>query len=117
MWPSISTGEESPRSEVLINIDPISNYAAIRQGDFKYVIGSSKSGEEWYGDTGREENYQAEGYSPDYNVENILMSKAGAAISNVITKNLTADEIYNLRNQATLECGVSEEDRVSKKIV
>lgn len=86
MWPSIS-GEvdQSPRAEVLVNIDPLFNYSAIRRGDFKYVLGSVDNGDEWYGETGREEDKQVEGDNPKYDPENVLMSKTGTAISGLLT--------------------------------
>lgn len=39
-----------PRNEVLVNIDPIDNYSAIIEGDFKLVQGVSRKGafDEWY---------------------------------------------------------------------
>jgi hypothetical protein len=40
MWESLSTGGPSPRTEFVYNIDDVDNpYAAIRMGDWKYVIG------------------------------------------------------------------------------
>lgn len=96
MWPSIS-GETTKndnngnnRAEVLVNIDPIFNYSAIRRGDFKYVLGTVGNGEEWYGETGRIENAIDEGQSPFYDPDHVLMSKVGTAISGL----LTAKQVY-----------------------
>ena len=87
MWPSISGEAVAPavRGEILVNIDPIFNYSAIRRGDFKYVLGSVGNGEEWYGETGRPENGEAEGRSPKYDPEIVMMSKAGTAIAGLMT--------------------------------
>jgi arylsulfatase A-like enzyme len=38
-WPSMISGGPSPRSEILHNIDPILQRAAIRSGDMKLLLG------------------------------------------------------------------------------
>ncbi|XP_043483335.1 arylsulfatase B-like isoform X2 [Leptopilina heterotoma] len=136
LWSTLVTEKNNPRSEILINIDEIANYAAIRRGDFKYVIGSTKNGELWYGETGREEEQQIEGCLPTYNPQEILMSKAGVAISGAITSKqiqqmrivrenesspslkskiqiLLQSEIIKLRNDAEVICNVKKEDEVT----
>ena len=134
LWSTIVSEKNNPRSEVLINIDEIENYAAIRRGDFKYVIGSVKNGEFWYGETGRPEQEEIEGISPEYKPQEILMSRAGIAISGVITSEqvkdirafrkskisgwkprvqmLTSHNILKLRRDAELKCNVKKEDEV-----
>ncbi|XP_014208813.1 arylsulfatase I-like [Copidosoma floridanum] len=142
MWPAI-TGESpaagNARAEVLVNIDPIFNYSAIRRGDFKYILGTVGNGEDWYGETGRTEDAEQEGRSPAYDPETVLMSKAGTAISGLLTakqvteiravrshtyervredaittaKLLTADELLKLRSTASIRCTVPESDRIA----
>lgn len=136
-WPSISRDDQtSSRTELLINIDPIFNYSAMRRGDFKYVKGSVENGDEWYGETGRKSDKLFEGEAPEYSAEKVLMSRAGTAISGLVTDRqvmelrrirrnsyekveidivqiLTPDELTNLRKEATVNCGVREEDKVS----
>ncbi|XP_051172962.1 arylsulfatase B-like isoform X2 [Leptopilina boulardi] len=137
LWSTIIAEKNNPRSEILINIDEIANYAAIRRGDFKYVIGSTKNGELWYGETGRQENQETEGCLPIYNPQEILMSKAGVAISGIITSKqiqrmrivrenkssppswkskiqiLAPSEIIRLRGDAEIICNIRKEDEVT----
>ncbi|KAF6199735.1 hypothetical protein GE061_006033 [Apolygus lucorum] len=128
MWRSLSEDKPSPRKEVLYNIDDVGNpYAAIRRGDWKYVSGSATGNRNngWYGESGSDSKI---GYHP----EDVLMSKAGVAISAYIIKQqiqhkirteseansvldeeeapprlLDTEEMLRLRRQAVVECGVS----------
>lgn len=122
--------KNNPRTEILINIDEIDNYSAIRRNDFKYLIGSVKNGDFWYGETGRPMNFSIEGISPKFNPQNVLQSKAGIAISqlnlssiheidekNISQKRnyiesqerLTSREILLLRRDAELICNLKKE--------
>lgn len=51
MWPTISDDQQSPRSRILHNIDNDRGVAALRDGDFKIVVGTTYGGrwDGWYG--------------------------------------------------------------------
>ncbi|KAH6939632.1 hypothetical protein HPB50_020233 [Hyalomma asiaticum] len=44
MWRHLSEDLSSPRTDILYNIDPVSNTAALRQGDYKLVLGTASGG-------------------------------------------------------------------------
>lgn len=109
MWDMISEGAQSPRTDFVYNIDDIWNYAAIRQGDWKYIYRTSNMmTDQWYGSSGN--------HSYTYTENQILSSSAGVALnalntyrqiaegSNARTQLLSAPTIQKLRNDATLKC-------------
>lgn len=115
--------KNNPRDEIIINIDEIDNYSAIRKGDFKYLNGSAKNGDSWYGDTGRPEKFPTEGISPKFNPQDVLQSKVGIAISQLNLSSiqrtdekkpssrqmtLTSREILTLRRDAELICNLKQ---------
>ncbi|XP_017798532.1 PREDICTED: arylsulfatase B-like [Habropoda laboriosa] len=137
LWHALVSDKISSRSEIVINIDDLSNYAAIRRGDFKYVIGQTETGSAWVGASGD----PLEGISPTYDPYKVLYSKTGVAISGIITarqamelnerrkrnvrniddtvsktnfqeKILSTKKILELRKKAQIECNVRAEDRV-----
>lgn len=137
LWPALVSDKISSRSEILINIDDLGNYAAIRRGDFKYVIGETETGSAWVGASG----HPSEGVTPEYDPNKVLHSKTGVAIAGVITtrqamelndrrkrnirnvndpalrtnfreKILNADNILQLRQRAQIKCNVKQEDKV-----
>lgn len=138
LWQALVSDKISSRSEIVLNIDDLSNYAAVRRGDFKYVIGQTDTGSAWLGASGE----PSEGMSPTYDAYKVLYSKAGAAISGVITTSqamelkerkkrnvrnvndaslkrnfqemiLTTETMLKSRRKAQIKCNVKEEDRVS----
>lgn len=72
---------------MLYNIDDIDNYAAIRRGDFKYVLGTTDNGKEdqWYGDKG-EGDYH-------YSEEDVLMSHTATALAGLVTERQIAEKL------------------------
>lgn len=44
IWAAVSRDEPSPRSDIVYNIDPLWNYAAVRRDSFKIVVGSHGGG-------------------------------------------------------------------------
>ncbi|XP_070391361.1 arylsulfatase B-like isoform X3 [Dermacentor albipictus] len=44
VWAAVSRDEPSPRSDIVYNIDPLWDYAAIRRDSFKIVVGSHAGG-------------------------------------------------------------------------
>ncbi|XP_076376940.1 arylsulfatase I isoform X2 [Megalopta genalis] len=135
LWPALVSNGQSPRSEIVININDVDNYTAIRRGDFKYVIGQTQTGGSWVGATGD----SSEGVSPKYIPEKVLHSKTGVAISGVLTarqaielrerrkrnadgatskanfrekKILTGDEILLLRRRAQIKCSARNEEKI-----
>ncbi|XP_076633117.1 arylsulfatase I [Colletes latitarsis] len=137
LWSALVSDKISSRSEILINIDDLDNYAAIRRGDFKYVIGQTETGGAWVGASGQ----PSEGISPEYDLNKVLQSKVGVAIAGVITarqatelnerrkrnvrnvndaalktnfreKILTGDNILELRQRARIKCNVKQEDKI-----
>ncbi|CAK9825521.1 Arylsulfatase B [Anthophora retusa] len=138
LWHALIADKISSRSEIVINIDDLSNYAAIRRGDFKYIIGQTETGSAWVGASGD----PFEGISPTYDPYKVLYSKTGVAISGIITARqamelnerrkrnvrnvddtalktnfkenvLSTKKIMELRRKAQIECNVKAEDRVS----
>ncbi|KAF5285022.1 hypothetical protein FQR65_LT02334 [Abscondita terminalis] len=117
MWSTISENSDSPRTEFVYNIDEISDYAAVRKGDWKYVYGTTSNGayDSWYGLENRETHYH-------YDQNAILTSETGSALTGIITsfqikekqknqkiknfqnKLLSNSSIASLRKSATIEC-------------
>ncbi|XP_015172105.1 PREDICTED: arylsulfatase B-like isoform X2 [Polistes dominula] len=135
LWESIVENRNSPRTELLINIDDISDYAAIRYKNFKYITGNVDVND-WLGESGKPN--EEFGFPPAYDPNQILQSKAGIAFAGVMTnqeiiesrrkrrnigvanntnkefqkKILTADQLLDLRKKAELKCNVKKVDMI-----
>lgn len=126
MWDTLSQDLKSPRNEMVYNIDDTFNYAAIRRGDWKYVIGTVVEGklDGWQGDSGVGPLYH-------YDESLVLNSKAANALVGVTTELqirerqgnsnvfnftstiLTKEQLLELRNKATVRCPKVNADETS----
>jgi arylsulfatase B len=125
MWQSISEGVDSPRTELLYNIDDVYDYGALRQGNWKYLYGSVSKGkaDAWYGSSGKKKEYF-------YDDKSVLSSQAASALAGVITyeqikeknekgisdnftrKLLDPEIIKSLRGSAKIDCPPIDFDNV-----
>ncbi|XP_075214338.1 arylsulfatase B-like [Lycorma delicatula] len=82
MWSMLSEDEQSPRTELVHNIDDVGDvYAALRQGDWKYIKGQVHKGvaDKWYGESGRTDDIS-------YDIKSVLNSRVGITLAGFITR-------------------------------
>ncbi|XP_029674615.1 arylsulfatase B [Formica exsecta] len=96
LWNALSEDTESPRANILHNIDDIYGVSAITVGDWKLIQGSTYKGawDGWYGPSGREWIYDADG---------VISSTAGRAVTSV-GLSVTTEIIWFLRENAMIKC-------------
>ncbi|XP_047110645.1 arylsulfatase B-like [Schistocerca piceifrons] len=102
VWESLSDDTPSNRTQVLHNIDDIYGNAALTDGDWKLVKGTTYDGawDGWYGPSGRENAPAA------YDVGQVLGSKAGRVLyrGGYLT---TRTEVLTVRTSALVTCNPS----------
>ncbi|XP_048517742.1 arylsulfatase J isoform X1 [Dendroctonus ponderosae] len=96
IWTALSEDIESPRTEVLHNIDDIYGNAALTVNNWKIIQGTTYNGQwdNWYGPSGRD---------AQYNISLVQNSPTGKALQE-INASTSAEVIKSLRNAATIDC-------------
>lgn len=127
MWSALKNNTASPRTDLVLNIDSVEPFVSVRRGDWKYVNGSTHSGQtdQWYGETGA----LADPYDP----KTILQSPTSVSLAGYITRrqihekkktNIDAEDTYSLellrtskilslRDEATINCGFGPDNSVN----
>ncbi|XP_046995298.1 arylsulfatase B-like [Schistocerca americana] len=102
LWDALVTNGESPRTEVLLNVDERAENGGIRIGDWKLVKGvqNNAAGTGYLGASGAENNRSTPAYGP----EQVLASPAGQAVSSVLGGSTSPEDMLRLRAQATVTC-------------
>ncbi|XP_026467504.1 arylsulfatase I-like [Ctenocephalides felis] len=100
VWRALSEDTQSPRSQILLNIDDIYGNAGVTDGKYKLLKGNTYNGvwDKWFGPSGRNKTYD---------VDLVLSSKAGKALGK-IGYAPTPDKIRELRDEADVKCPVPE---------
>ncbi|CAB3235666.1 unnamed protein product [Arctia plantaginis] len=99
LWDALSQNKESGRTSIVHNIDDIWGSAAITVGKWKILKGTNYGGDwdGWYGPSGRE---------GAYNLDLVLMSEAGVAISDMGMMP-SKEKMTEIRDEATVKCNES----------
>ncbi|XP_044255571.1 arylsulfatase J isoform X1 [Tribolium madens] len=101
LWEPLSQNKNSPRSDILHNIDDIYGNAALTVGAWKLVKGTTYNGawDGWYGPSGRDYTY---------NVSLVVNSPTGVALKS-INMSLVPEEITKLLNSSRIDCSMDKE--------
>nr|XP_054923238.1 arylsulfatase I-like [Dermacentor andersoni] len=97
MWRALTTGEASPRSEILININRQAGESALRYRNWKLVLGD-------FGDM--DEHFEIPGGSRPYGDLDPLMrnSSAAAVLRRLYGKEDVFEHASQWRREATITC-------------
>lgn len=121
VWNVLAAEEDSPRKEVLCNLDDDVPYASLISGEWKLVKGTTSKGiyDDWLGDIDVTERH------PDFSNYGsmILRSDAGQVLSsysyntnNEVESQANFDEIRDLRKFGRYSCnGIEEPNKSSKQ--
>lgn len=102
MWRHLSLDLPSPRTEMLYNIDPIENIAALRSGNHKLVLGT-------YGDGEYDGRFKTSGNPRPY--DDLEGLTANSSVAHVLRSFYGVDDLQfsrDWRKLATLKCGRKE---------
>ncbi|KAK6619656.1 hypothetical protein RUM43_012413 [Polyplax serrata] len=109
MWSTLVHNTESPRTEIFHNYDEREIYSALVMGSWKFVEGSAQFGDydEWYGETGRDENLR-------YDIDKVLDSDVNRALRSYLSEKntteagdwnpITINTIYSMRESSLVTC-------------
>ncbi|XP_077508490.1 arylsulfatase B-like [Amblyomma americanum] len=100
MWKVLNTGKPSPRTEILLNIDPVASTAALRYQNYKLVLGNFGQVDQRFEIPGSDR--------PCDDLDDLLrQSSAAAVLSRLYGKQPVFKQVARWRRQATVTCGDS----------
>ncbi|XP_075213982.1 arylsulfatase B-like [Lycorma delicatula] len=114
MWPTITENKESPRKEILLNINERRNYygglvvkkstndANGKPGTYKIIVGKAPDGAE------NGIRTLQDSLPISYNISNVLLSNANEALRQVTKKQVDENLVVKLRAESKFVCAPAE---------